>query len=554
MAIVVNHLLAICQIRILNFQLKFGHFNAHMRLQSFIFNILLLKATENSNVCWDLDSLEWQQFFIECSRSAHIKNGDLISNYPFSNPQHKKSETTSNSLIKSSSESEPLVKRRCIVSESISSGLDNSGACSKGNGISQAFGRKDPDVSTNVQLKTFKNTNQGNYSSIEDYHLNFKRNNKFFIDTFCMWDQSHDIKKFSLDINKKLDCNFEKLELNFETALKRYAEILSNSKSQLKSVESIEKMLCRPGLRKIYHLLIYSLYETFLIGNPDNKDAVETIMIDIIFYLCLKAYGNNEKVKKSMNRSMIESREGRIIKEHLPLMNKLEYADFTTDLCYCEPTHMKVNQSAIFIKTEILKNLHAIIEKEFEVKSKEKYFCTSFYSKPLKFYQNQFLKEMTLAGKPVFLLNPKGRSTEDDKFSRDNGYPSDILAFFMVTVTEINIRPASNLRLKAVIILIHIIKICIHETQSPVTFFEYLMLIGSLHEEYLRYERTEQVSEEFRSMVYYFFSINYLGKDNGQTLDDKARTMKLLYRIFPKYNVIFPSLKTNITRLRQNSA
>jgi len=525
-----------------------------MRLQSFIFNVLLLKATENSDFCWDLDSLEWQQFFIECSHSAHTKNGCLISNYPFSSPQQEKSRTASNSLIKSSSESEPPVKRRCIVSESIGSGLGNPNTCSTRNGISQEFGRKNLDAPENVQLKTFKNTNQGRSSSIEDYRINFKRNNKFFIDTFCMWDQLSDIEKSSLDINKQLACNFERLELNFETALKRYAEILSSSKSQLKSVESIEKMLCRPGLRKIYHLLIYSLYETFLIGNPDNKDAVETIMINIIVYLCLKAYGNNEEVKRAMNRSKIESREGRITKDHLPPMNKLEYADFTTDLCYCGPTHMMINQSAIFIKTEILKNLNAIVEKEFEVRSKEEYFCTSFYSRPLKLYKNQLLKEMTMAGKPVFLLNLKGRNKEDDKFSHDNGYPSDVLSFFMDTVTEINIRPASNLRLKAVIILIHIIKICIHETEGPVTFFEYLMLIGSLHEEYLRYEKTKQVSEEFRSMVCYFFSINYLGKDNEQTLDDKARSMKILYKIFPNYNVIFPSLKANVAQLRQNSA
>ena len=390
------------------------------------------------------------------------------------------------------------------------------------------------------------------------YNKTLAFNDSAFIEEFC---NQYRFKMVDSDIYLRLDeriqNDFEQLELYVKRVVSEYVEIFYSEK-KFRMHEFINKALDPARTKGFYYLLIYSFYETGLIGVPRCITAVEKIFINIITHTRLMAYIHNDEVRDRMqSKKLLPSRPNR------SKMNRSEqskystlnfsYADFTKAL-----TGGRFNKHDLFCKNadlmrkEINDNMQLIINEEFSENPEYRRLCEDYNSKSLELNINILFERFPFKIGKHAEDNYLYQNVDYDSIIYLNGYPKNILSYLMDTETKNQIKSFADIRLKSVFILIFISKICLCNVTDLCTLPEYLILIGSLQEAYIKHKANLGTTADFQPLTSYFFSLHYLDKDQKKVGNRRKRAKNLILNVFPEYKEIFPNFNYEIYNLERS--
>jgi len=301
--------------------------------------------------------------------------------------------------------------------------------------------------------------------------------------------------------------------------------------------------------------LIYSLYETGLIGVPRCMAAVEKVFINIITYTRLMAYMHNNKIKEKMkfeklcSSQYVRSKMSRNEQSRYSQTN-FSYTDFTKALKGKSfKKHDLFCKNADLMRKEINNNIQLIINEEFGDNPEYKKLCEDYNGRALESNRSIFFERFFFKiGKQV-ADNYSYEDLDYSCFINDNGYPKNILSCLMDIDTKKQIKDLADIRLKSVFILIFISKICLCNVTDLCTLPEYLILIGSLQEAYCTLKVFPSTAiADFQSLTSYFFSLHYLDKE--RVAGRRKRAKEVIQNVFPEYNEIFPNFNSEIANLK----
>ena len=300
--------------------------------------------------------------------------------------------------------------------------------------------------------------------------------------------------------------------------------------------------------------MIYSLYETGLIGVPRCMAAVEKVFINIITYTRLMAYMHNNKIKEKMkfeklcSSQYVRSKMSRNEQSRYSQTN-FSYTDFTKALKGKSfKKHDLFCKNADLMRKEINNNIQLIINEEFGDNPEYKKLCEDYNGRALESNRSIFFERFFFKiGKHV-ADNLSYEDLDYNCFINDNGYPKNILACLMDIDTKKQIKDLADIRLKSVFILIFISKICLCNVTDLCILPEYLILIGSLQEACNKHKAGQDTIADLQSLTSYFFSLHYLDKEQVANKREKAK--EVIQNVFPEYNEIFPYFNSEIDKLR----
>lgn len=208
------------------------------------------------------------------------------------------------------------------------------------------------------------------FFDVQDYRKHFKSSNRRFIELFCTGIESLEVRYKISQVDKNIEENFENLEINLKRVVCEYLEterkprsLPENYGQPLKNTKNVRKSLDPNRTVSIYYLLIYSFYETCLIGIPDSQKVAEKIMFNIIAYIRLNAKIHNIKVKKLMKLNKTLSQSSYIINSRMAMHKKFNrnifnYADFTKNSCGMNAKIVEdFYKNMELLKTEIFENI-----------------------------------------------------------------------------------------------------------------------------------------------------------------------------------------------------
>jgi len=404
--------------------------------------------------------------------------------------------------------------------------------------------------------------NAKKFFSYKSYNIYLSLNRSVFIREFCSEEQLWiiDSDAFLPKLEERVRENFEKLEIYAKRIAAEYVEIFrhkseGHSKLNSNSCRDLNKILDPARTKGFYYLLIYSLYETGLIGVPRCMAAVEKIFINIITYTRLMAYVYNNKVKEEIKPKklcpsrFVPSKASKTEQSSYYRCNFI-YTDFIKPLKGKSfKKHDLFRKNADLMKKEINDNIQLIINEEFGDNPAYKRLCEDYNSKTLEFNRSiLFERFLFKVGKHV----ADSYSYEDldyNCFINDNGYPKNILSCLMDTDTKNQIQNLADIKLKSVFILIFISKICLCNVTDLCTLPEYVILIGSLQEAYNKHKAGPGTTiADLQSLTSYLFSLHYL--DKAQVANRRERAKEVIQNVFPEYNVIFPNFDYKIAKLK----
>jgi len=334
----------------------------------------------------------------------------------------------------------------------------------------------------------------------------------------------------------------EGIFVRLETHLKRV--ILENVEVNNNNYDTVKNML--DPMKGPFYLLIYSFYETGVIGLQRSDSAVEKILFNIVAHTCLMAHVNNDNVKKALQS---KSEIPKFVQNDFSQSN-FRYTDFTKVLQGGNlPKKDMFLINADKLKKETNDNIQLIIDQEFGDNPGYKRLCEDYNSKVVEFNKNILFERFPFKIGHYAIHNYLKENVDFDSFIYANGYPKNILSRLMDENTKSQIVNFTDIRLKSIFILIFISKVCLCNVTDLCTLPEYLILIGSLQKAYLEYKKTKIASDDFQSLLSYFFSLDYLDKDCGSFANDRERARSIIISaIFPEYNVIFPDFDSEIDK------
>jgi len=406
---------------------------------------------------------------------------------------------------------------------------------------------------------TFLSTD--NFFDSKFYDIYLKPKNTVFIEEFCSKEELRNIDSdVFLGLENRVIENFKKLEIYAKRVVAEYVEIYKhNSEGRNKlsadSYLSINKAFDPARTKGFYYLLIYSFYETGLVGVPRCMAAVEKIFTNIITYTRLMAYMHNQKIKEEMRYKKFCSSPKFLTKKSHYEQSKysksnFSYTDFTKALM-ARPFEKKnlFCKNSDLMRKEISDNIQLIINEEFGDNPAYKELCEDYNNKTL-----EFNRSILFARFPFKVVNhvADNHSYEDldyNCFMYVNGYPKNILSCLMDTYTKKQIKDLADIRLKSVFILIFISKICLCNVTDLCTLPEYLILIGSMQEAYNKHKAGQETITDFQSLTSYFFSLHYLNEEQAEKRRERAK--EVIQNVFPEYNEIFPNFDSEINYLRR---
>ena len=216
-----------------------------------------------------------------------------------------------------------------------------------------------------------------NFFDLESFDLCLICNGSVLIEKFCSKTQLQHINPdVFLTLDEIIENNFDKLEIYAKRVISEYVEIFKHkcedrSKRHSSFYISLNKALDPARTKGFYYLLIYSLYETGLIGVPRCMAVVEKIFINIITHTRLMAYMHNDRVKEEIRfRKLYKSPfvPSKMSKSGQTRYSTLtfSYTDFTKALL--GSTSEKYDlflKNADLMKKEINDNIQLIINEEF---------------------------------------------------------------------------------------------------------------------------------------------------------------------------------------------
>jgi len=287
-----------------------------------------------------------------------------------------------------------------------------------------------------------------NNFKIEEYKSLFKLNGSVFIEEFCSKEQFQDINlNVFLRLNEMVEKNFEKLEVYAKRVVVEYVEIYKLKSKDSKIIDpdfykTINKALDPARTKGFYYLLIYSFYETGLIGVPRCIAAVEKILLNIITHTRLMAYMHNDKVKEEIKPKKLFFSQKVLSKMSISKQKKysatnFRYTDFTKAL-FGKPfkKHDLFCKNADLMRREIDDNIQLIINEEFGDNPGYKKLCEDYNSKVLEFSRSILFERLSFKiGKDV-IDNFLPEDVDYNDFMCGNGYPRNILSYLMVTDTK----------------------------------------------------------------------------------------------------------------------
>jgi len=275
-----------------------------------------------------------------------------------------------------------------------------------------------------------------------------------------------------LRLKEMIKNNFEKLEAFTKRVFTEYVEIYkhnSEGRSKLPSISylSLTKALDPARTKVFYYLLIYSLYETGLIGVPRCMAVVEKIFTNIITLTRLMAYMHNDKVKeklklkKLISSSKLLSTKSRNEQSIYSKTNFI-YTDFTKPL-FGQPfkKHDLFSKNADLMRKKINDNIQLIINEEFGDNPAYKNLCEDYNSKALRLNKKILFESFPFKIEKHVANNYLRENMGYDKVMYGKSYLRNILSYLMVTDTKSQIKDLADIRLKSVFILIFISKICL---------------------------------------------------------------------------------------------
>lgn len=392
-----------------------------------------------------------------------------------------------------------------------------------------------------------------NIFTLQDYAFNFKSNGLDFIQKFCTPSEIPGLKKKLPLVYKKINEHFETFESRLKTLAKKYLHILRpDIQSQAQDAKELDLL----RTKQIYYLLIYSLYEPSLMTIPDSQKEIEEILLYIVLFIRLKTHLNNAEVERLMASNLFYFSSSKVNhdaerdeppKDSLP---KFNYVDFTKILDHPKDLEKKelFQQNSDLMTTIIYNYMQKIIEREFMDNSFYWDLCHRFNSGSLEINNNRFFERLNLV-----IRNNFTQHTDCQSRNFSNIFPEDIFVGLMNEKFYKEINSIPDIKLKTVIALIYIVKICLNDTGNRCTLLEYFILLVSLQKEFGKYKKGDKISYESQSLVSYFFSLNYLNNPKKRHPNDIGRSRRILKKVFPKYKILFPDLDSHFGRLRNKA-
>jgi len=354
--------------------------------------------------------------------------------------------------------------------------------------------------------------------------------------------------------------NFNKLEVYAKRVITKYVEIVKHTSKDHPNFygnlySSLNKALDPARTKGFYYLLIYSLYETGLIGVPRRMAAVEKIFINVITYTRLMAYMHNDQVREKMKlRKLKPFPKVPSIKtkyeQSIYSQTNFSYTDFKKPQT---GGHFKKYdlfcKNADLMRKEINDNIQLIINEEFGDNPGYKKLCEDYNSKTLEFNKKILYERFAFKIKKHLVADCLRKDVDYNCIMYVNGYPRNILSCLMDTDTKNQIKDLADIRLKSVFILIFISKICLCNVTDLCTLPEYIILIGSMQEAYNKHKAGQDTIADLQSLTSYFFSLHYL--DKGQVANRRDAARAILQNVFTKYREIFPYFDSEINNLER---
>jgi len=388
--------------------------------------------------------------------------------------------------------------------------------------------------------------------TLQDYAFNFKSNGSAFIQKFCTSSEISELKIKLPLVDKKINEHFEAFESRLKSLPKKWLHMLRpDIKSHAQDAEALDFF----RTKQIYYLLTYSLYEPSLMTIPDSQKEIDEILLHIILFVRLKIHSNNAEVKRLMalnlfyfsNCNANHAACDETLEDSLP---KFNYVDFTKILDHSKDLEKKelLQKNSDLMKRIIYNNIQKIIEREFENNFLYNDLCHRFNNGALEINNNRFFERLN-----SIIRNSSTNLTGCKSFKFSNIFPVDIFVGLMNENFYKEIKSLPNIKLKTVITLIYIVKICLNDTGNRCTLLEYFILLVSLQKEFGEYKKGDKISYDSQSLVSYLFSLNYLNSPQKRRSNDIGRSMKILRKVFPKYKILFPDLDAHFDRLRNKA-
>jgi len=183
------------------------------------------------------------------------------------------------------------------------------------------------------------------FFKLEEYRAVFKYYcRSFFIEEFCDEDQLQSLQFIGISWSENWnEGNFAKLEVYLRRMI--FENVVAKRKvnqTAMYEYQTINIMLDPERTKELFYLLVYSFYETGMIGLPRSKAAVKKILINIVTHTRLTAYINNDSVKRALQ--LKKSKRSKRIYSAMPKskqnnfsQSNFRYTDFTkvlTGACF----------------------------------------------------------------------------------------------------------------------------------------------------------------------------------------------------------------------------
>jgi len=313
-----------------------------------------------------------------------------------------------------------------------------------------------------------------NFFEYKSYNIFLSLSRSVFIKEFCSEEQLliENLDAFLSKLDERVKSNFEKLEIYAKKTVAEYAKITKvvikeNPERKSRMYYSINKTLDPARTKGFYYLLIYSFYETGLIGVPRCIAAVEKILLNIITHTRLMAYMHNDKVKEEIKPKKLFFSQKVLSKMSISKQKKysatnFRYTDFTKAL-FGKPfkKHDLFCKNADLMRREIDDNIQLIINEEFGDNPGYKKLCEDYNNKTLEFNRSILFERFLFKIEKHVADNYSYEALDYNCFINDNGYPKNILSCLMDADTKNQIKDLADIKLKSVFILIFISKICL---------------------------------------------------------------------------------------------